>query len=97
MKVHYTEAAERDLEEIAIYTAITWGGQQRDWYLDMLEHVCERLIPVNLSLGLAREVPQRPGVLRWRAERHYVYFRSVPDGIEIVRILHQRQVPEHHL
>lgn len=97
MKVHYTEEAEDDLDEIAIYTTVTWGDEQCDWYLDMLEQTCERIIPGNLRFGLARKVPHREGVLRWRAEHHYIYFREVSDGIEVIRILHERQVPEHHL
>jgi toxin ParE1/3/4 len=95
--VHYTEAAEADLDEIATYTLIQWGEEQRDWYLRMLEHTCESIIPKNLRFGVARPVPKRSGLLRWHAEHHYVYFRRVRGGIEIVRILHERRDPEHPL
>jgi toxin ParE1/3/4 len=95
--VHYTEEAEHDLDEVATYTEITWGSEQRDWYLRVLERTCEEIIPANLKFGMAKEVPKRPGLLRWHAEHHCIYFRQVADGIEIVRIMHERMDPEHHV
>jgi toxin ParE1/3/4 len=95
LKVHYTNAAARDIEEIARYTERHWGEEQRDLYLALLESACERMIPENVKH--ARRVPQRPQLLRWRCERHVVYFHLVDDGLEIVRILHERQLPLNHL
>lgn len=96
MIVHYTEAAEADLHEVAEYTRIMWGEGQRNWYLAMLERTCEVIIPQNLRFAIARPVPKRPGLFRWRAEHHFIYFREVEGGIEIVRILHEkRDVPRH--
>lgn len=93
--VHYTREAERDLDGIATYTLSVWGPEQRDFYLGVLEETCESVIPERIHL--ARPVPQRPGLLRWRVESHVVFFREVDDGIEIVRILHERQLPPRHL
>jgi toxin ParE1/3/4 len=93
--VHYTEAAEDDLFEIGVYTWSEWGEQQFVKYMTLLRETCEDTIPRKLRL--ARSVPSRPELLRWRCERHVIYFRKVDDGIEIVRVLHERMLPAHHL
>ncbi len=94
-RVYYTRDAEHDLDAIAEYTVAQWGKDQCAKYLDLLEQTCEVIIPQNAAHG--RPVPQRPRLLRWRCERHVVYFRSVRGGIEIVRILHERMLPLKHL
>lgn len=93
--VHYTNEAERDLDRIATYTLEMWGEAQRDLYLTVLEETCERILPSHVHL--ARPVPEYPGMLRWRVESHVVFLREVADGIEIVRVLHARMVPNRHL
>lgn len=95
MKVHYTELAESDLHEIAAHTEKEFGAEQRDVYLRALEEACENTLPQFPSI--ARSVPQRPELLRWRCERHVIYFRLVEDGLEIVRVLHERMLPDLHL
>jgi toxin ParE1/3/4 len=95
MRVHYTRDAEADLDEIAAFTLEQWGPVQCTEYVALLEQTCESIIPKNLKH--ARRVPQRPELLRWRCERHVVYVRRVRDGIEVVRVLHERMLPENHL
>ena len=94
-RVYYTRDAERDLDDIAEYTVAQWGKGQCAAYLDLLELTCEVIIAQNAAH--ARAVPERPTLLRWRCERHVVYFRRVRGGIEIVRILHERMLPLSHL
>lgn len=94
-RVFYTTAAERDLEGIAAYTLEVWGAAQRERYLEMLERTCERIIPEHRRFG--REVAERPGIFRWRAESHVIFFRDVEGGLEIVRILHERMLASRHL
>lgn len=93
-EVHYTRAAEHDLDTIASYTLEMWGEAQRDADLAILEETCERIVPQHRRL--ARPVAERPGILRWRVESHVIYFRETDDGIEIVRILHERMLPSRH-
>jgi toxin ParE1/3/4 len=93
--VHYTEAAEDDLFEIGVYTWSEWDEQQFVKYMALLRETCEDIIPRKVRF--ARSVPSRPELLRWRCERHVIYFRKVDDGIEIVRVLHERMLPAHHL
>jgi toxin ParE1/3/4 len=94
-KVHYTEEAEKDLFEIGVYTWTEWGEDQYVKYIELLRETCEHIIPRKTRF--ARSVPNRPGLLRWRCERHVVYFRKTSDGIEVVRILHDRMLPAKHL
>jgi len=95
-RVVYTRAAERDLAEIAEYTLEYWGAQQCEKYLDLLEQTCEQIIPQNLRH--TRSVPDRPALRRWRCERHVIYLRVLRENaIEIVRVLHERMLPESHL
>ncbi len=94
-KIHYTIAAEQDLAAICDYTLLVWGAAQRDFYLDLLEETCEQIIPQHLHL--TRPVPGYTMLSSWRVEHHIVYFKRVRDGLEIVRILHERQLPGRHL
>ena len=95
-RVVYTVAAEHDLAEIADYTREHWGEVQCMKYLELLEQTCERIIPENLVH--TRPVPKRAQLRRWRCERHVIYLRVLRSGtIEIVRVLHERMLPENHL
>lgn len=93
--VHYTEEAENDLFEIGVYTWTEWGEDQFVTYTALLRETCEDIIPRKHRF--ARPVPSRPGLFRWRCERHVIYFRKLKDGIEIVRVLHDRMLPTMHL
>ena len=61
----------------------------------LLREKSEDIIPRKHRF--ARSVPKRPELLRWRCERHVIYFRKVDDGFEIVRVLHDRMLPSKHL
>ena len=93
--VHYTEEAENDLFETGVYSWTEWGEGQFVNYIALLRETCEKIIPRKHRF--ARSVPQQPELLRWRCERHVIYFRKVNDGFEIVRILHDRMLPSMHL
>ena len=95
MRVHYTRAAERDLEEIAAYTRKRWGQRQCELYLDALQSACEEFLPE--SSAATQTVPQMPGLRRWRCWHHVIYFRDLEGSIEVVRVLHERMLPESHL
>jgi len=94
-RVRYSKDAERDLSEIVQYTIETWGVNQASRYLDLLQQTCEQIVPQHAHL--ARPVPKRPGLFAWRCERHMVYFRRFQAVIQIVRILHERMLPESYL
>jgi toxin ParE1/3/4 len=93
--VHYTDAAERDLDAVAAYTVRVWGIEQCESYLRMLEEVCEKVLPRHPNL--AHLVPGYDQLFSWKVEHHVVYYRKVRGGIEIVRVLHERQLPARQL
>jgi toxin ParE1/3/4 len=90
--VRFSRRAEVDLHEIAVYTLRTWGEAQTDRYLSQLEQCCE-LLADNPALGRAcGEI--RPGLHRMEHGKHTVFYRPESGGIRIVRILHQKMLPE---
>jgi toxin ParE1/3/4 len=90
-----TERAKADLRAIGRYTQATWGRAQRNNYLARLD----------ASFHLLAEEPHRgracddirPGYYKYHVGRHLIFYRSSPDGVEIIRILHDRMDIEAHL
>jgi toxin ParE1/3/4 len=78
--------ARRDLIEIWHYTAEHWGEEQADRYVRLIDHAIQRLRD-NPSIG-SDCGHVRPGLRRYPAERHRIYYRLAGMLIEIVRILH---------
>lgn len=91
-----TRLAKADLKSIGRYTEKTWGREQRNRYLSMLDGRFHALAENPL---LGRECHDiRPGYRRHGAGKHIIFYRQIaPDEIEIVRILHERRDVEHHL
>jgi toxin ParE1/3/4 len=92
--IFFSRRAEADLLEIASYTLRTWGTAQADRYISSLEQCC-RLLAHNPSLGRSCD-SIRTGLRRMESAHHVVFYRKRPDGIFIVRILHQSMMPEQH-
>lgn len=90
-----TLRAESDLLDIADYTRTTWGDVQCARYLDQLEECCQRLAD-HPNLGRACD-NIRPGLRRREQGKHVVYYLRNGDDILVVRILHERMLPERHL
>jgi toxin ParE1/3/4 len=83
--------AEGDIDEIAAYTAQSWGWRQSDRYLAKLEDAFE-LLAQNPSIGRSSELV-RPGLRRFEIGRHVVFYIQNPEGVLIVRVLHQDALP----
>ena len=92
---NFTEQAERDLEEITDYTIQQWGVTQTLVYLDGLEARVQ-LLADNPDAGTTRET-LFTGLLSFPYESHILYYVKQPNGITIVRVLHQRMDPIKHL
>jgi len=92
---HLQREAEADLVEIGRYTEERWGREQRVRYLTALD---QRFFAVadNPALGKACD-ELYPGLRRIPEGSHVVYFREVGGEVEIVRVLHERMLPERHL
>jgi toxin ParE1/3/4 len=87
--------AQRDFENIELYTLHRWGPEQTATYLDEIEATFE-LLRDNPRIGHSRsELGSR--LLSFSAGHHVVYYRIRANTIRIVRILHERADPARHL
>lgn len=84
-----TNAAKTDLKSIGRYTQDTWGVEQRNQYLALLDASFHNLA-ANPLMG--RDCgSSRHGYHKHPVGKHLVYYRQGETGqIEIVRILNQR-------
>lgn len=90
-----TRRARADLVEIGRYTRANWGELQRNRYLAALFAEFDRLGREPL-VGVPVD-DLRPGYRRGRQGRHLIFYRTVDDRIEIVRVLHERMDIARHL
>ena len=88
-------AAQRDLDGIFDYTIVHWGREQALRYVDGIESVCAELATAPYRAPACDHI--RKGYKRRTIGRHVIYFRVVPEGIAIMRILHQRMQASSHL
>lgn len=88
----FSRLARLDLIGIGDFTLDHWGADQAIGYLDSLER-CFELLAANPEMG--RKCDRlRKGYRRMEHEKHVVFYRNDDAGILIVRILHQRVLPE---
>jgi toxin ParE1/3/4 len=85
-QVKYSIRATAELKDIWEYSARMWSATQANKYTDKIEATC-RILARNTRLGRRYEGLPTP-LLRYRVGRHVIFFTVLPDGIEIVRILH---------
>lgn len=91
----FSRRAEADLVDIGAYTVRTWDEAQAERYLGQLEACCQRLAD---SPEFGRSCDDvRPGLRRIEVGKHVVFYRQDQEGIFVVRILHERMMPEHHV
>lgn len=87
--------AEADLLAIGAYTLRNWGASRAADYIDNLEACCQTLA-ANPEMGRACD-NIRPGLRRMECGRHVVFYRQDADRILVLRVLHQRMLPERQL
>jgi toxin ParE1/3/4 len=91
---YLTEEAHADLVDIADRTFERWGEQQEEKYIGELY---SRFSDVTANVNLGRTCDElRSGLRRIGQGSHVVYFRTIGGEVEIVRILHERMLPEKH-
>jgi toxin ParE1/3/4 len=87
--------AQADLDEIWDYTADRWGLDQAETYTRRLWKDI-RTLADNPTLG--RECNEvRPGYRHYPSGSHVRFYRLADDGIDVVRILHERIDYERHI
>ncbi|MDO8959122.1 MAG: type II toxin-antitoxin system RelE/ParE family toxin [Rhodocyclaceae bacterium] len=90
-----TPAAERDLENIWLYTRRQWSTEQADRYTAILANAFAELCLAPKTAPRCDDVSS--GYRRRSAGRHMIYFRVTDYGIAIVRVLHDRMDAPRHL
>jgi toxin ParE1/3/4 len=94
-EVRLRPRAQVDLDEIWSYTETRWGPFQARRYATELREVC---LELATNPGLGRELHEvHPGLRVYPAGRHLIFYLMMPDGIDVVRILHERMDVTRHL
>ena len=93
-QIAFSPLAIADINNIWDYTADNWGVDQADDYTDDIRDTC-----IELAEGKkhGRKVDVRDGYLKYSIGKHFIFFRQVDIGINVIRILHQSMDTERHL
>ncbi len=90
-----SEDADADLSGIFVYSVTTFGEAiAQDYFLGL--HDALELIADNPMIGAGADYV-RPGLRRFAHRRHVVFYRVLPTGVRVLRILHGTQDPLKHL
>ena len=79
-------SAEADLAEIWAYIARD-SLDNADHFIDRIFQICREALASNPRLGRARE-ELGPGLRSLVFEGYVIFYHPIPDGVEIVRVLH---------
>jgi len=90
-----TPAAQRDLSEIWDYTEQEWGSRQAETYLEDIRDAVERVATIPDRGRSCDEI--RSGYWVYPSGKHLIFYIPGDNGIDIIRILHQRMNPTRHL
>jgi len=83
------------MEHIWRATAKTWGVDQAHRYADKLTAAFKTLAEAPDRAPACDHI--RSGYRRRNVERHAIYFRKTANGIDVMRILHDRMDAARHL
>jgi toxin ParE1/3/4 len=88
--------AERDLEDIWLYTFENWPVEQADRYQNQIMAAIEGLADGSRQGRAIDDI--RPGYRKLAVRSHLLFYRSTDTGvIDVIRILHQRMDVSAHL
>lgn len=90
-----TPAARHDLSSIWEYTEEQWGVVQAESYLGDLRDAIERIATAPQRGRPCDEV--REGYRRYAVGSHVLFYRAQTDGVDVIRILHQRMDVDRNL
>ena len=86
--VFLSPKAKADLSDVWDYTFTQWGDAQAEKYIRELYSVMEtQARDLSTSVDIS---DVRKGYRKARSGSHVIFFKMNQDGIDIVRILHQR-------
>ncbi|GAB4182435.1 MAG: type II toxin-antitoxin system RelE/ParE family toxin [Wenzhouxiangellaceae bacterium] len=90
----FAASAEADIQDILDYSLPSWGRDRALAYLADMQTLVASLAK-SPKLGKSCST-LGTGLLAFPYRSHVLYYRSEPEGIIIVRILHQRMNPDLH-
>lgn len=90
-----TPAARRDLSSSWDYTQENWGSRQAETYVDEIRAAIERIASDPRRGRACDEV--REGYRRYSIGSHLLFYVESADGVDVIRVLHQRMDPTRHL
>lgn len=88
-------AAQRDLASIWQHTEDHWSTRQAEIYINEIRAAVERIAEIPERGRMCDEI--RAGYHRYGIGRHVLFYVSTVQGVDIIRILHQRMDPSRHL
>jgi len=94
-RITLTPKAKADLDDIWNFTFARWGMGQAEKYVRDLWAAMEKQVndlPNSIDIGDVRS-----GYRKVHAGSHVIFFKVTLDGIDVVRILHQRMDFNRHL
>ncbi|WP_268225550.1 type II toxin-antitoxin system RelE/ParE family toxin [Sinomicrobium oceani] len=97
MKYRISQEANRDIENIWLYTFENWSLEQADRYFNLVMDEIEYLAEHPES---GKDYDQiRKGYFRSRIKSHFIFYKinEKKKEVEIIRILHQRMDIESRL
>ena len=95
-QLHFSPAAQNDLDSIYDYTFETWGIDQAEHYVRELHEFCCDLASGSIK-GRNVEFIRR-GYFKKLAGSHCIFYKYPNlNTLEVIRILHQRMDVEAHL
>lgn len=90
-----TPAAQRDLSSIWDYTDERWDAGQAEKYVGEIRAATERIAEDPARGRSCDDV--REGYRRYSIGSHLLFYVVRADGVDVIRILHQRMDPTRHV
>lgn len=91
----FTPAAQRDLSSIWDFTEEHWDVRQAETYIAEIRAAVERVADDPRRGRTCDEI--RTGYRRYGIGSHLLFYVESTEGVDVVRILHQRMDPMRHL
>jgi len=87
--------AKSDLSDIWEYTLAEWGIDQAEKYV---RELWAAMVEKGFDLSTSTDISDvRTGYRKIRSGSHIIFFKLTREGIDVIRILHQRMDFERHL
>ena len=87
--------AQADLDKIWDYSAEAWGDDRTERYIHEVWQAIKSVAKNPRHGSSCDDI--RTGYFKYAIGSHFLFYRLIPDGIDVVRILHQRMDFERHL